>query len=142
MKLYVEKIIVPYVSKKREELKLDASYLALATFDNFTGKVTESILQLLGKNHIFGVTIPANCTDRLHPMDVSVNKATKNFLRQQFQDWYASKICEQLDGGGETVPIDLRLSVVKPLRARWMMKAIFQNEFKGAGITVLLIDPY
>ena len=52
-------------------------------------------------------------------MDVSVNKAAKNFLRQQFQDWYASKICE---GGGETVPIDLRPSAVKPLGAKWMVK--------------------
>ena len=64
MKLYVEKIIVPYMI---EELKLNASYPALVIFDHFTGQVTQSILQLLGKNHIFVVTIPANCTDRLQP---------------------------------------------------------------------------
>ena len=106
-------------------MKLIASYPALAIFDHFTGQVTESILQLLGE------------------------QAAKNFLRQQFQDWYASKICKQLDGGGETVPIDLRLSVVKPLGAKWMVKLydylkskpeIVQNGFKGAGITDCLTD--
>ena len=79
-------------------------------------------------------------------MDVSVNKAAKNF---QFQDWYASKICEQLDGEGETVPIDLRLSVVKTLGARWMMKLydylkfkseIVQNGFNSSGIADCLTD--
>ena len=73
-------------------------------------------------------------------MDVSVNKAAKNF---QFQDWYASKICEQLDGEGETVPIDLRLSVVKTLGARWMMKLydyLNQNGFNSSGIADCLTD--
>lgn len=76
-------------------------------------------MKQLDENGIFVVTVPANCMDRLQPMDVSVNKAAKNFLRQQFQEWYANKICEQLDG---EVPVDLRLSVVKPLGAKWMMK--------------------
>ena len=111
--------------KEREELKLYASYPALVIFDNFTGQVTERVLCscLANTTSLWSKYLQIEQI-RLQPMDFSVNKAAKKFLRQQFQDWYANKICEQLDGGGETVPINLILSVVKPLGAKWMMKAI------------------
>ena len=56
-------------------------------FDKFTGQGTESLLELLEDkdNYIYVVMLPANCTDRLQPVDISVNKLTKKFLRQQFQ---------------------------------------------------------
>ena len=82
-------------------------------------------------------------------MDVSVNKPAKNFLRQQFQDWYAEKICKQLDQQEEMSPVDLRLSIVKPLGAQWMIKLydylkskpdIIKNGFKGAGISDYLTN--
>ena len=62
---YVERIILPYVSSKRKELKLVPDYPALVIFDKFTGQGTESVLQLLQENHIHVVMVPANCTDRL-----------------------------------------------------------------------------
>ena len=34
---YVEQIFIPYVKSKREELGLDATYPALAIFDEFNG---------------------------------------------------------------------------------------------------------
>ena len=51
--------------------------------------------------------IPANGTDRLQPLDVSVNKATKEFLRRQFHDWYAKQICEHLK---DDTPVRLSIS--------------------------------
>lgn len=67
------------------------------------------------------VTIPANCTDRLQPLDVSVNKPAK---RKQFHTWYAEQVCKQLQHDKESnfVPIDLKLSIMKPLGAQWMIK--------------------
>ena len=69
--------------------------------------------------------VPANYTDRLQPLDISINKMAKEFLRRQFQDWYAAKISDQMLKHGEGLsiqPVDLSLAVVKPLGARWMMK--------------------
>ena len=89
------------------------------------------------------VLIPANCTNKLQPLDLSVNKAAKDFLRSKFQNWYAQQICSQIQGQAERRPVDLRLSVVKPLGANWMvslydyLKAkldIVCNGFKEAGI--------
>ena len=139
----IEKILFPYVNEKRKELRLQSDYPALVIFDKFKGQGTEMILKLLEEQHIYVVIVPENCTDRLQPLDVSVNKSAKTFLRQQFQEWYAQKICQQPSGETEKMPVDLKLSVMKPLGAHWMVKLydylkskpeIIQNGFKGAGI--------
>ena len=140
---YVEKILVPYVYNKRELLKSSHFYPALVIFDQFSGQVTEAVLQLLEQNNLHYVIVPANCTDRLQPLDVSVNKSAMEFLRRQFHDWYAKQICEHLQDNTPVTPVNLRLSVVKPLGEEWMkglydyLKAkpeIIINGFKGAGI--------
>ena len=61
--------------------------------------------------------IPANSTDLLQPMDWSVNKCVKDYLCKQFQEWYAEEILVQTTSESEIVPVDLRQSTVKPLRA-------------------------
>ena len=48
-------------------------------------------------------------------MDVSVNKAAKDFLHTKFREWYAGQICQQIDKGDDLNTVDLLLNVVKPL---------------------------
>ena len=129
-------------------MKLKQDQRALLIFDQFKGQVTEKMFELLEDNHVNIAVVPANCTDRLQPLDINVNKPIKSFLHKQFQEWYAQKICQQLHEPPTQVdPVDLRLSIVKPLGAQWMMKVydymksnpeIIQNGFKGAGITDFL----
>ena len=120
MKDYVEKIIIPYLQKKKEELKLLPDHPALLLFDNFKAQCTTPLLQTLDNNNINVLLIPPNCTDRLQPLDISVNKAAKEFLRGKFQKWYAQEVCSQFQSG-ERTPVDLRMSVVKPLGLQWMI---------------------
>ena len=90
--------------------------------------------------------VPANCTDRLQPLDVSVNKAAKEFLRRQFQEWYSEQVCQQLQDGDVTVQlVDLKMSTVKPLGAKWMMGLydymktrpdIMRNGFHHSGLLI------
>jgi len=86
--------------------------------------------------------------DRLQPLELSVNKAAKDFLRKEFREWYARKVCVQLDGA-HNEPVDLRLSILKPLGAEWITSlykyildnpAIFKNGFKAAGILEAITD--
>jgi len=63
MKEYIGHIILPFIRKKREELKLASDYPALLTFDNFKTQCTLSILTLFNQNNIIVVLVPANCTD-------------------------------------------------------------------------------
>ena len=142
---YLEKILFPYIDKKCQELHVPPTYPSLVIFDRFRGQCTENIFEMLEAHHILVVTVPANCTDRLQPLDVSVNKAAKEFLRNQFQEWYSEKICQQLQTGTSSAvqPVDLRITIVKPLGAGWMislydhMKSkpeIINNGFRHAGI--------
>ena len=114
---------------KRQELQLASFYPALVIFDNFKAQCTAEILQMLDDHHIYVVLLPPNCTDRLQPMDLSVNKPAKDFLRKEFNTWYSKQVCSQFQGKTEKSPVDIRASVVKPLGAEWM-KALF-DYFKG-----------
>ena len=71
---YIERINVPFVNERRAELKLPKSQSALAIFDCFNGQPTPKVKALLGKHHVRAVIVPANCTDKLQPLDITINK--------------------------------------------------------------------
>ena len=119
-----------------------ADQRAWLIFDNFKGQCTEAILTFLDENHVSVVLIPPNCTDRFQPLDVSVNKTAKEFLQKKFHTWYAENVCGQLEGQLPKQQVDLRMSVMKPLGAKWMVEffdyfktkpAIVSNSFKKSG---------
>ena len=148
---YIENILVPYVTQKRQSLSLNSQHPALVIVDRFKGQCTLSVLSAPDKNDIDLVVVPANCTDHLQPLNVSLNKSAKEFLRRKFQEWYANQVHLQLQNGEEaSSPVDrLKLSVIKPLGATWLIELydyfktnsdIIKNGFKGAGI--IMNDSY
>ena len=150
MKEYLNRIIVPYINRKKKELELPEMQPALVIFDEFNGQTTDEVLKLLVDNNIFYVIVPPNTTDKLQPMDLSVNKATKEFLRSQFQAWYSEKISVQTTTSvSHITPVDLKLSIMMPIGAKWMVQLfdyfqarpeIISNGFSAAGITECLQD--
>ena len=126
------------MEKKRAELGLSSTFLAVVLLDAFKGQTTERIYQLLEANNIY--------TDKLQPMDLSINKTLKDFMKEEFNEWYSSVVYETLEAENPT-PADLRMAVMKPLGARWLLKAyrhlmvnkeIIQNGFKAVGIADVL----
>jgi len=117
MKEYVENILVPYIDEKRKSLSLGNNFPTLVLFDNFKAQCTTAVLTLLDQNNINVVLILPNCTDRLQPSDIIVNKSVKDHLRGQFQSWYAGEIYSRYKEQKQQESIDLRMSVVKPLSA-------------------------
>ena len=90
----------------------------LIIMDNFTGQITSKVMDLLEKSNIHTCLPPPNTTD---PLDISVNKPAKEFLRLKFQEWYAEQVAEQIRLGGchvELEPVDLGLPVMKELGAK------------------------
>ena len=83
---YIENVIVPFVTRVRNDLGVGQEQAALAIFDSFRGQITEKVFILLNKYNIQSVVVPPNCTDKLQPLDLTVNKVAKSFLQKQFID--------------------------------------------------------
>ena len=129
---------------------------AIIIMGNFKGQITDQIVQLLSDNNVHVVLIPPNCTDQLQPMDLSVNKPAKKFLRSKFGDWYSEQVHQQIDdendiGKVELVPVDLRLVVTREISAQWLVEVFdyissnpqfIVNGFEKAGIADALYDAH
>ena len=80
-----------------------------------------------------------------------MNQSIKEFLKKKFDDWYSSKVHEQLKGkdvnelvSASISPIDLSLATMKHVGAQWLVEAfdyirdnpsIIVNGFIKSGIT-------
>ena len=150
---YIEHIIVPYVEQVRQDIN-DDEKAAVVIIDNFKGQVTQSVNALLEHHNIHVCLLPPNTTDLLQPMDISVNKPAKNFIKNKFQEWYSDQIMKQLEGHDESIeiePIDLSMQVLKELEAKWLVEmAEYMSDnpqfivkgFIRSGITGSLDDEY
>ena len=134
-------IIKPYVEQKRSSIKLQPTHTALAIFDRFRGQCTGNIFHLLNARVVI---VPPSCTDLLQPLDQSVNKPAKDFLTRQFQSWYSDQVFEKLKQE-KSQAIDVRMSVIKPLSANWMIRLYdymrsnsdtISSGFAAAGISI------
>ena len=142
---YIEHIIVPYVTATRESFEADIP--ALVIIDNFKGQITSGITALLEVHNIHVCLLPPNTTDLLQPMDLSVNKPAKDFLKQRFEEWYAHQVMSQLDGNEgdspDIEPVNLGLPMLKELGAKLLVQMaeyfsenphLIVNGFVKAGI--------
>ena len=144
---YINEILIPFVTEKRKELNMAADYPALVLFDTFKGQCSGEVYRLLDRSNILYVIIPANCTDKLQPLDLSVNEAAKDFMWKQFQQWYG-RIISQQRADGICEDVDLWLSRMKPILAMWAIKVakyftshpgIIVNGFSAARILDVLL---
>ena len=58
---------------------MSADFPALLLFDNFSGQYTPELLKTIDALHMYIVLIPLKFTDRLQPLDLSINKSVKGF---------------------------------------------------------------
>ena len=98
---------------------------------------THEIMDILESNHIFCIFAPAQCTDHLQPVDISINKAAKDHLRQQFQSSYTDQVRMKLNHSiePENVRVDTKLTVIKTPSAKWLVSTFVANQRS------LLMDP-
>ena len=121
MKKYITSIIIPY--NERKLIKLSVDHSALAIYDEFKGQLTPGVFSLLEANNVLVVKAPPNCSHRLQPMDHSINKAVKEFLRKKFQHWYSLEVESLCHTNESFIPVDLSMSKLKPLGADWLVVA-------------------
>ena len=65
-------------------------------------------------------------------------------MKAKLQKWYAEQVDRQLKDGEGTQPVDMRLNIMKPLGAQWLLsmydsfkvrRDVFQHGFECSGIT-------
>ena len=141
---FFENIILPYIKKVREETGAPTQK-AMVLMDNFSGQTTTSLLEKVEEEGIVVVMIPAGTTDRLQPLDVSTDKAAKDFLRENFRHWYAQEVETQLQAGTaeNAIKINMGMAVMEEVGAKWLTAlydkfradtSIVTNGFKNVGI--------
>ena len=123
----MEHIIIPNIKSQRKILKLDAEYPAMLIMDVFKGQMTDPVKEILKKNNIVLQKVPAILTYLFQPLDVQggPNGHTKKFMmKKKFTIWYADQSQRAMDAGKsmEEINIDLKLSVLKPLHASWLIE--------------------
>ena len=104
----------------------------------------DAIFTLLATHNICTVQIPANCTDKLQPLDTAINKQMKDRLRATFQSWYAKEVSKQFKTSSvKEIKVDINIGVVKIPSVKWIMEAwkemesnpnMAVNGFRKAGI--------
>ena len=146
---YIENVLKPYLEKKRQELELPDTHKALLIMDVFQAHRCEEVLQKLEECNVAVVFVPANCTDQLQPLDLSVNKPLKSSMRKCFVNWYSARVAEQINSERlvSNININLAMSVVKILSANWFIESFdyiksspdtILNGFRAAGILDIL----
>ena len=86
MLLYISDIIVPYVNSVKHSMGVGKEQAASTMFDCFRGQLTERVFEVLEEENIQSVLIPADCTDQLQPLDLTVNRVAKSFLQARFRE--------------------------------------------------------
>ena len=125
VKLYTEKIIVPFIQKKKDELKLPSSQRALCIMYGFKAQCTREVVKLLDHHGIEIAYVPATCTREPQPLDLSVNKPVKDFISWKIQERYSSQIVSQMGGSDNITPItSFTLKGMKSLGVQWMMGVV------------------
>ena len=81
---------------KREDLGMSADFPTLLLFDNFSRQCTPSVFKIIYTHHMHVILIPPNCMEQLQPLDLSTHKSVKDFLKWQFQEWYAHLVSAQV----------------------------------------------
>jgi hypothetical protein len=146
---FVDNFIIPYI----DDIPLfEKSEKTVAIFDVYKAHRDDKLLNHLKANNIIPLFVPTACTDKLQPLDLSVNREYKEILKTHFHDWYSAQVVQQLndheDITGErtsSINVDLKTSVVKPIHAEWLISThkvmetctdLIQSGFRKAGLLV------
>ena len=86
--------------------------------------MTPLVLNLYKESSIVVLLVPANMTNFLEPLDLTVNSYVKKFMRGKFNAWYSLQIGNQLDAGKQLQDIecynDMTTTAAQKCHSRWV----------------------
>lgn len=142
----VTKIIAPYVENVKREMGLQSSQKAIVIWDTFKGQNNDEIRTLLTNLNLVEVVVPANTTSFNQPLDVSVNRPCKHYMREKFEGWYAAEVEKKLAAGCPTrdIKVDMGIPLMREKTSKWLLDffiylnsnpSIILNGWRKCGIT-------
>ena len=76
--------------------------MSLIIIDTFKGQDNDEVAKLCRKN---------NCAlNKFQPLDITVNKPAKSFIKVKYNMWYTEQVAKQLSQG--QAPADVEVSLV------------------------------
>ena len=119
----IKEVLVPHVRKVRQKLSLPEDLQWLLIADIFKGHWTDAVVTEVKRSIGKICAIPNNMTNIFQPLDLSVNRSCKFFLRREAQPWHSLQIEKQMKEGKKAheINVDTRISIMKPLHAKWVV---------------------
>ena len=110
-------IAFPYLEDTKKSKSYPLGQHALIIMDTFKGQDNDTSKKLCVENNCEVVIVPHNLTNKSEPLDLSVNKTSKLFIK--YSDWFADQVFTLQNGKYSTdVKTSFRLSNLKPIHAR------------------------
>ena len=79
----LHKVIIPYERNKRSELGLRKNQPWLLIADVFKAHLTEPVKKIVAEESGKMIPVPNNLTHKFQPLDLTVNRSCKSYLRKQ-----------------------------------------------------------
>ena len=122
------RFFIPYINEKLKELSAPETPWLLVS-DVFKGQWTEAVKSVVKESNGKMVPVPNNWINYFQPLDLTVNKSSKDFLRNEAQNWYSQEIMKQMQVGklSNQIKVNVRISVFKPLHAKLIAKYLIMQ---------------
>ena len=143
---HFKEMIFPYLEDTKPSKSYPLEQYTLIIMDSFKGQDNDTMKKLCAENNCDVVIVPHNLTNKIQPLDLSVNKAAKSFIQNKYKDWFADQEFTQLLNG--KYPTDVKISSklldLKPMHERWIVdwynhvikkKGMIVRGFHSAGIS-------
>ena len=88
--------------------------------DTFKGQDNDEVAKRCHKNNCALIIVPHNLTNKFQPLDITVNKPAKSFIKEKCNMWYTEQVAKQLNEvkALADVEVSVNLSEIKPLYAK------------------------
>ena len=148
---HFETVIFPYLNRIKENNGYPGEQKSLVIMDTFRGQDNDDLKKLCAENYCQVVIVPHYLTYKFQPLDLTVNQSAKSFIAEKYNSWFSGEVSKLRMQGQDPcdVKVPLRLTVIKPLHAKWILelynrleggKGLIRNGLVAAGITEAIED--
>lgn len=122
---FVHRILVPYFERIMKELQLPPNQKMVWLLDCWSVHKSQAFLTWMKREHphICVLFVPANCTSKLQPADVILQRPLKCAFSRSFKQWSAACIQKQLEDDVSIVQLDLSIKTLREELCTWLLQA-------------------